>query len=190
MAGAGRRRQVGRIAYLLVGLLALGSGGCLLAVAGTAASGVAVGYVYFKGRMIQDFPAHLPDARNAMHSALAALHFPILQEEAKPSKVFLSTRTADGSKVRIHLEVVPSRIPAEGALTRVTVRVLPFGDDVVSARILDQTAYFLTTAGPPATPPPPPAVAPPAPPIRPISAPPQETTPPPLAPAAIAPVKR
>lgn len=190
MAGAGRRRQVGRLAYLLVGLLALGSGGCLLAVASTAAGTAAVGYVYFKGRMIQDFPAHLPDVRNALHAALASLHFPILQEEAKPSTVFLSTRTADGSKVRIHLEVVPSRIPSEGALTRVTVRVLPFGDDVVSARILDQTGYILTSAGPPATSPPPPAATLPAPPIRPASAPPPESTQPPLAPAAVAPVKR
>lgn len=192
MAGAGRRKRAGRITYLVVGLLALSSGGCLLAVAGTAAGTAAVGYVYFKGRMTQDFPANLPDVVLAMRSGLADLHLPILKDEPKPDKAYFLTQTTDGCKIRIHLEPLDNRLPVGGPVTRVTVRVLPLGDDAVSARILDQAQFYLTRPLPvPPQPAPPsqppvtvsPPVPVPPPPIRPVSAPPQETTQPPLAPA-------
>jgi hypothetical protein len=120
------------------------------------------------------------------------LHLPILKEETKPEKAYLLSQTTDGCKIRIHLEVVPSRIPVEGSVTRVTVRVLPFGDDAVSSRILDATQSYLTHLLPvPAQPPPPaqppvtvsPPVPLPVPAIRPVSNPPPETQQPPLAPA-------
>ena len=41
---------------------------------------------------------------------------------------FLESRTADNETVRIYVDALPSKIPAEGSLSRVSVRVATFGD--------------------------------------------------------------
>jgi len=111
-----------------------------------------------------------------------ALQLPTITEEPGTGEAFVLSRTADDSKVRIYLETVPSRIPAEGALTRVSIRVGAFGDEAVSARILDQVSRHLgppPLVAPAAGAPPPPLLGP----IRPVAATrPPETEPPPLAP--------
>jgi hypothetical protein len=158
-AGA-KTRQAGL--YALIAILALVQAGCLLAVASVAGGAAATGYFYCKGRVYRDFPASFTDVHNAARAALLDLHFVIFTEEAKDGKAFFVTKTTNGKKVRIYLNCLPSQIPAEGLLTRVSIRVACFGDEAVSAHIFDQIAWRLGHPGPiaPAPPGPPPIVAP------------------------------
>ena len=137
------------------------------------------------GALYRDYPAALPDAQAAVRAALADLQFPPAAEEPGTGEVDMTSRTGDGSDLKIHVEAIPSRIPAEGPVTRISVRVGLTGDEVVSARVLDQVSAHLVVPQPvpPAAPvattrlAPVPA-GPPA--VVPASAPP-ETPPPPLA---------
>jgi hypothetical protein len=178
-----------RLACLLVAAGALANSGCLLIAAG-AAGGTAA-YYYVKGKVCQTFHASLGDAFAATRTALIELGMPVAKEEHDALSAFVESRTADGERVRIYLELEPSRIPAEGAQTRVCVRVATFGDQWVSARILDQVSLHLAPAGmlPPQAAPGaapglllgPAPISPPPPPIQPAAAPP-ETPPPPALP--------
>jgi hypothetical protein len=177
MAGAGR--PFARVATLVLAALALANAGCLLVAAGTAAGGAAAaGYVYYNGLLYRDYPAGMADTLAALKAALLDLQFPLLSEKIDTGEVYVSSRTADGSTIRIWLDVVPSPIPVEAPLTRVSIRVGFSGDRIVSARILDQTTSHLAplTASPP-----PPRLGPPVP--APVPAPPgpAETPAPPVA---------
>jgi hypothetical protein len=143
------QKITGRMLYPIVAFLALAQAGCLLAIAGVAAGGAATGYLYYKGRIYRDYPAHLPDVRNAVHASLLDLHFPILTEESKDGKAFLVTKTTNDKKVKIYLDCLASPIPAEGLVSRVSIRVGAFGDEGISARVLDQIAWRLSHAAPP-----------------------------------------
>ena len=156
------RKYSPRIAFALFAVLTLAQAGCLLAVAGAAAGTGAAGYFYCKGRLYRDFGVPLPDVRNAVHAALLDLHFILLTDDAKDGKAFILTRTADGKKVRIYLDVVTNPIPSEGMLTRVAIRVATFGDEGVTARIFDQIALRLGHPAPvvPIAPGPSPIIAP------------------------------
>jgi hypothetical protein len=177
--GEGRRR-LGRLGYLLVGALALANGGCLLVAVGAAGGAAAAGYAYYKGRLYRDYPANLNDSLAAVRTSLLELQFPIVTEESKAGESYVATKAADGSNISIYLEVLQSRIPAEGPVTRISVRVATFGDEAVSARILDQISMHLVTptqlAHPP-QPPPPGSVQPAA------ALTPRQTVQPPLAPS-------
>jgi hypothetical protein len=164
------RKYTSRMLYTLLAGLALMQGGCLLALASVAGGAAATGYLYCKGRIYRDYPASLPDVRNAVHAALLDLHFLIFTEEVKDGKAFFVTKTTNGKKVRINLDCLSSPIPSEGMLTRVSIRVAAFGDESVSARILDQVAFRLThpAAVPLAPPPGPPPIGAPVP-IQPTS---------------------
>src|SRR5436190_10867642 len=106
---------IGRIAYLVVAGLALINGGCLaIAAAGAAGGAAAAGYYYYKGRIYRDYPATLPDTRAALRASLTELGFPVLGEEADAEGAFVKTRTADDSTVRIDVDPVTSRVPADG----------------------------------------------------------------------------
>jgi hypothetical protein len=175
-----KRRQVGQWAYTIVALLALIQGGCLLVAAGAAAGGAVAGYAYWRGRLYRDYPASITDSLAAVHTALLELQFPILREDPGATSAQINSRTTDGSTVRIYLDVMASRIPADGPLTRISIRVGAFGDEATSARLLDQISMHLAQPGQlPATA----NLRPQAlPPIQPVSAthlP--ETSPPPLA---------
>ncbi len=139
----GVRGALVRAAWLLVALAALVNGGCLLAVAGVAAGAGAAGYVYYNGLLYRDYHANLGDALAAVRSSLIELQFPITEEQTDTGSAFVRTRTQDGHTVRIWLDVVPSPIPAEGAMTRIGIRVGFSGDEAVSARILDQVNRHL-----------------------------------------------
>ncbi len=157
----GKRRR--RVLHLLVAAAALANGGCLLAAAGAAAGG-ATAYYYFKGKVCQEFPSTFHDTWLAAQTALQNLQLPLVANENNGSAGKLTSRTADGTAVTIDLEVIPSRIPAEGSVTRACVRVGTFGDEAVSRRILDQVGAHLTR---PTWPPSPPRrPAPPRPPGR------------------------
>jgi hypothetical protein len=184
------RKLTAQVLYPIVAALSILQGGCLLAIAGACAGGAATGYFYCKGRIYRDYPAGLPDGRNATHAALNDLRFPLITVEDKDGKSFLVTKTSAGKKVRIYLDCLPSPIPAEGLVTRVSIRVATFGDESVSARILDQIAWRLGHAAPvvPVPPPGSPPLGPPAP-IQQTSAvqPAFQTTEPPAAPQPVKP---
>jgi len=177
---ASSKNRKSSVLYAFVAVLALIQGGCLLAVAGVAGGAAATGYFYCKGQVYRDFPANFTDVHNAVRAALLDLHFIIFTEEAKDGKAFFVTKTTNGKKVRIYLNCLSSPIPAEGLLTRVSIRVACFGDEAVSAHIFDQIAYRLGHPGTIVAPPPAPPPAGPPQPIQPTGF---QTTEPKLAPA-------
>jgi hypothetical protein len=150
-----QRKHSGRWLYALIAVLALTQAGCLLAVLGAAGGAAATGYFYCKGRIYRDYPASLPDVHNAVHAALLDLHFPIFTEQAKDGKAFLVTKTTNGKRVRIYLNCMSSPVPADGPMTRVSIRVGCFGDDSVCVRIFEQAGCHLSHPAPilPAPPP-------------------------------------
>ena len=178
-----------RLGWVVLGLAALLQAGCLLAVAGARQD--RAGYMYYNGLLYRDYHAHLGDAAAAtLVASLVELQFPLLKEKNDSGSAYFQSQTGDGQAVRVDLDTVPSPIPSEGAVTRISVRVGFSGDEGVSAAILDQVSKH-----PPSRPPcpaPPPLCAPAAaPPVSPASynapAPPQ-TPPPPLATDRLTPV--
>ena len=168
---AGRWKTTGaRLAYLVLAGVALTGSGCVAAAIGVAAGGAAAGgYLYYRGKVNQDYVANLDDVWAASHTALQELGMPVVKEERGTTTATMESKTADGERVYLNMEMENSRIPAEGATTRVGVRVGTFtlGDQVVSERILDQVGAHLKpatqAAAPPQTPPPPLLPAEPAP---------------------------
>jgi hypothetical protein len=158
------RSKALRLIPLALAGLALANSGCLMVAAGVAAGGAAAGgYAYYKGRVSREYVANLDDAWNACHLALADLGMPVGTEDRSGGSATIDSRTADGAAVHITFDLENSRIPAEGNVTRVGVRVgtFSFGDQVVSERILDQIGahlvpgYRTSAAVPPQTAPPP-----------------------------------
>jgi hypothetical protein len=178
-------RRLTRLGWLLLAFVALINGGCLLALAGAAGAGAAAGYVYYNGLLYRDYHANMADTLSAVRTALVELQFPILEQKADTGTGYIKTRTADGHTVRIYMDLVASPIPIEGAMTRVGVRVGYSGDELVSARILDQVSRHLVPPGMvPGNGSPSSGVQLEAP--RPIGL---ETAPPPLAPVSTAPTR-
>jgi hypothetical protein len=135
----GWKKWAGPAVFLAVAGLALAQAGCLAVAAGAAAAGgAAVGYAYVTAPMARDYPVAPGDAAAATRAALADLQLPLVNEKNDGGVVTLESRTGDDSKVVVTLEPVSSRVPADGTLTHVAVRVGHFGDDAVSARIHDQ----------------------------------------------------
>lgn len=158
------------LASLLLALAALVPTGCLgLAVVGAAAGAGAAGYVYYNGLLYRDYNANLGDSVAAVRSALAELQLPLIEEKPDTASVAIRSKTGDGHAIRVHLNVVPNPIPAEPPATRIGVRIGFSGDDVVSARILDQVSRHLTS--PAALPPTPASVAPALGPPQPVQTP-------------------
>ena len=178
-----------RMAYLLLAAGTLGSAGCLAVAAAGAAGAGAATYVYIKGKVCLDYPASFSDAWAAVQKALQEERFPLVSNENDGKSGKITTRTTDGTTITIDLEVLPSRIPAEGNLTRVCVRVGLLGDQPLSERLLSRISSHLA---PPVSPAPVPTASAPAPgwtpppgsaPIRPVAASgPAETPEPPGAP--------
>jgi hypothetical protein len=137
------------LGWLVLGLAVLLNAGCLVAAIGAAgAAGAAVaGYAYCNGLLYRDYPATLSDSMAAVRTSLMELHFPIVKEKTDTGTALIQTRTGDDHAVRIYLDIVPSPIPAEGALTRIGIRVGFSGDEAVSARILDQVSRHLVAPG-------------------------------------------
>jgi len=171
--------------WLTVAAIAVAQSGCLAAAAGVAAGGAA-GYAYWQGRVGRDYVANRDDVWNALHTSLSELQMPVVTENRDTDEDHIESKTADGDKVKIDVTVKKSPIPAEGDISRVSVRVATFGDTVVSSRLLDQVDRHLMPAPSPGTPPPPMALGQPqpangAPPLPAPVGPPPQTPPPPLA---------
>lgn len=131
--------------YAALAFLALASGGCLWAVAGAAAGGVAC-HAYYKGKVCQVYLADLNDAWAATHTALTELGMKIEKEEPGSTHGVIRTHTGDGDPVRIRFEREENPVPAEGPMTRICVRVATFGDHPLSERILYQISAHLVAA--------------------------------------------
>lgn len=140
-----RRIRYRHAAPVVLLLLALTNSGCLLATAGIA-GGVVTGYAYCKGKVCETYNAGCDDSWEATRTALAELGMPIVKEERKGAEGFIESRTADGERVRIYLQAENSKIPAEGPIAQVCVRIATFGDRSVSDRILDQVGMHLAPA--------------------------------------------
>jgi hypothetical protein len=136
-------RQIRLGVFLLTAVVMVCQAGCLWVAAGAAAGGAA-GYAYYRGKNCHSFPAGFEDSWAATRTALCDLGMPILKEERDQGCGTIKTQTSDGDRVKIDLEVIPSRIPAEGMMTRICVRVGTFGDHPVSERVLYQVGAHLT----------------------------------------------
>jgi hypothetical protein len=170
----------GRVMWVILAALAASQSGCLAAAAGCAA-GAGAGFAYYKGKLDRDYAANRDDVWVALHTSLGELQMPVVKEQREADEDSIETRTADGDKVKIYMEVHKSAIPAEGDISRVSVRVATWGDAVVSARILDQVDRHLVPGVPvPGQPIQPVSATGVPPPPRPSAAPPQ-SAPPPLA---------
>jgi hypothetical protein len=134
-----------QIILLVLAGLALANSGCLLVAAG-AAGGAAVGYAYYKGKITETYNAAFNDSWAATHTALAELGMPILREERNGDSGAIDSRTSDDDNVRVSLDAVKSRIPAEAPLTQISVRVSTFGDRPFSDRVLYQIGMHLAPA--------------------------------------------
>jgi hypothetical protein len=127
----------------------LSSGGCLWLAASAAVGGAAgAGYVYYKGKVSRPYNAGMNDVWAATHTALAELGMKIESEGRDNLSAEVHSRLADGDKVRIYFDVKDSRIPAEGPLTVVAIRVGICGDEAASVRILNQIDLHLTQQPP------------------------------------------
>jgi hypothetical protein len=172
--------------YVVVAGVLLTNTGCLAVALGTAAVGgtAAAAYVYANGRLYRDYNTKLPEAEEASRTALKELGFAINVEEPKADKDFIESKTGDGDTIKIYLDSIPSRIPAEGNVVRIGVRVGLVGDQNVSARILDQISLHLVAPvqirpdGQPPQPQPPQRLEP----VQYVPPSPRETPAPPLAP--------
>ena len=84
----------------------------------------------------------------AAQQALTDLSMPVVSAVRDNDSATIETRTGDGDKVKISLEPRPSRVPADGEWTHVTVRVALLGDGPVTERILNQIDAHLPHAQP------------------------------------------
>ena len=137
-----------RLLLLLLAATTLPALGCLaagLAVAGVCAAGAGT-YAYVQGRLVRDYPNNYQETLQATLASLADLGFPILKRDGGATNVTLITETTNGTKIFIDLTPQQSLIPTEDTLTRVGVRVGSFGDEGVSAKILDQITIHLGPA--------------------------------------------
>ena len=173
------RRFLTRVSFLVVAVLLLGNTGCLAVALGTVAAGgtAAAAYAYASGKYYRDYSTKLPEAQEATRTALKELQLPVNHEEPSADKSYIESKTGDGDRIQIYVDTIPGRIPAEGSVVRITVRVAVLGDQTVSARILDHISLHLVAPvqvrqeG--QMPPPPPSQR-----LQPL---PYETPPPPLA---------
>jgi hypothetical protein len=116
--------------------------------------------------MYRDYSASIPDTQAAVVAALGDLKFPVVSQATAGGETYVESLTADNTKVKIYLDPVPIRVPADGPVTRVSIRVGTFGDEDLTRRLLDQVGAHLFPAGQPG-------------PLRPVAVPPPPTPPPP-----------
>ncbi|HMF13515.1 MAG TPA: DUF3568 family protein [Gemmataceae bacterium] len=135
-----------RAALLGLAMSLAATNGCLWLAASAAIGGAAgAGYVYYNGKVTRPYNAHLNDVWAASHSALAELGMRVESEGRDESSAEIHSRLANGDKVRVYFNVRDSKIPAEGMVTVVGIRVGSFaGDEAASVRILNQIDLHLT----------------------------------------------
>jgi hypothetical protein len=139
--------SLARPGLLLLAAAMLANAGCLAVAVGGAAGAGAATYVYFKGKVSQEYPSTFTDAWQATQTALKELSLPVISQENTATTGEITSKTSDDSAITVDLNVDPSRVPGEGSVTRITVRVGVFGDQALSERILSQVGTHLVPAG-------------------------------------------
>jgi hypothetical protein len=126
-------------------VLMLANSGCLAAaaVAGAAAAGGTAGYVYLKGNVPDDFNADFNSTWAATKTALADLRLPVTHEDRTEKRGTLVSKSGTGDTITLVVETRISKVPADGPVTRVNIRVGTLGDEKLSDRILEQVAHRL-----------------------------------------------
>ena len=116
--------------------LTLGTG-CIAAAVGGAAAAGGIGYAYYKGALERNYIGPVEPTYQAARKALESLKLPITNESIEGSRAHLESRTAEGGKIRLWLEPIPNKIPANSVMTRAIIRVDLFGDRETSRQIFD-----------------------------------------------------
>src|SRR2546430_1345274 len=86
-------RRLRRLNLLLLAGLTLSGAGCLAVAAGAAGAGAAT-FIYFKGRVCQDYRASFADAWKAIADALKEQGLPLLHQENDGSSGTITSRAA------------------------------------------------------------------------------------------------
>ncbi len=140
------RRAVSVSGLVLAAVMALANSGCLAVAVGTAAAGGAVGYAYVRGNVSQDYRAGFNETWTATHTALLDLGLPVLAANNGQGEGSLESRTGDNDAIRVSVDTRPVTVPADGPLTRVSVRVgMVLGDRALSERLLAQVETRLAS---------------------------------------------
>jgi hypothetical protein len=132
------------LATTLLAAIALANCGCLLVAAGSAA-GAAAGIAYVNGKVSATYFAYPNDVWMATRQGLTDLGMPLMKESFDGFKGSLESKTAEGDKVYINLECLPSPGLVEGAFTRLSIRIASFGDRDHSERIFQQIGSHVPT---------------------------------------------
>ena len=140
------RAKLVSISYLLLAASTLASGGCLAVAIGAGAAGAAVaGYTYYRGGVAQDYAADFNAAWNASQLALHDLGMTAQgMKRDSENEGSLDSTTGEGKNIHITLETRPSKIPVEGPITHIHVRVGLVGDRPLSERLLAQIQTHLS----------------------------------------------
>lgn len=141
------------VRFLCVALFLFSQVGCFWAAVGATAAGFA-GYAYWQGKVCHAYVADISDSMKATKAALAELGMTVSKEEPGEGTAMIKTRAADGTHVTIKFRRETSRIPSEGSITEICVRVGAFGDHPLSGRILYQISSHLVPVTPPGGAPP------------------------------------
>lgn len=120
-------RQVS--AALLLGILVVGTSGCLAVAAGVGA-GAAVAYV--RGQLETTLPSNFEATVRATNEALEELQFVKVSERKDALLDVIVARNAADKKIEIRLENTARK------LTKVRIRIGVFGDEALSLAILDR----------------------------------------------------
>ncbi len=141
------------IQLLLLSSLAIANAGCLAVAAAGAAGAGAATYIYFKGRVCQEYSGTFKDAYYAVIAGLEDLKYPILSQKNDGGSGTFTSKTEDGTNVTIDLSTQTNE--SGGSVIRVCVRVGPLGDQIASERILSKLSARLApgAARPEAVPP-------------------------------------
>jgi hypothetical protein len=123
----------------MLAVTALSTTGCIAAaVTGAVVGAGAAGYAYYQGAVTRDYPIQMDSTWAAAQQAVSELGLPLDKVVRDIDGGIIETKTGDGDKVEIHVEPRPSRIPADGDWTTISVRVAIFGDGQFSERLLNQ----------------------------------------------------
>ncbi len=128
--------------WLVFAALTVANSGCLAVAAGAAGAGGAAIYAHYQGKDTNTFDADVNSVGRATEDALYDLAMPVVKETRdNGNSLTIKSTTGTGDNVTIEIEPETSKIPSDGARTKVSVRVAMFGDHDVSMRILHRIDY-------------------------------------------------
>ena len=117
------------ISIILLGLLAVGCGGCFVAVVG---AGAAAGVGYVRGDLEAVLDADPADVYEASLEAMDDLELPIISKEKNALEAKIVSRTTEDKKVQIIIKRTETNI------TKLSIRIGVFGNEVQSRLIYDK----------------------------------------------------